>query len=145
VLDVDVMSEDELLVGITDALTLAGWTWMHIIRSDGVTMGHSGWFDIVAAKDGRILLWELKGPNGQLSHEQLRWQLAATGREADCRVIRPQRLRPGARRDRARHRSAQGLGVVIRELAKAAIGGVALAIGLWAWMVLIIVLVPGPK
>lgn len=36
------MSEAELLAGLTDALTLAGWRWMHIRRSDGVTVG-PGW------------------------------------------------------------------------------------------------------
>lgn len=31
-----------------------------------------------------------------------------------------------------------------RELAEAAIAGILLAIGLWAWLALIIVFVPGP-
>ena len=69
------MTEAELLAGITDALTIAGWRWMHIIRSDGVTQGHSGWVDVTAVHPTRalLLLWELKGDGGVLSHEQVGW------------------------------------------------------------------------
>lgn len=83
------MTEAELLLGITQALELAGWTWTHIIRSDGVTMGDSGFPDIIAAKPGRILAWELKTKHGQLTPAQMQWQLALQVPFVDVRVIRP--------------------------------------------------------
>jgi len=87
------MTEDELLAGVTDALTLAGWTWTHIINSRGVTMGHAGLFDLIAANGRQLLLWELKSRTGQLSTDQLRWHLAmrdfSASLRVDVRVIRP--------------------------------------------------------
>ncbi len=55
------MTEDELLAGITEALTFGGWRWTHILRSDGVTMGMAGLPDIIAVHAGReiVLAWEL--------------------------------------------------------------------------------------
>ena len=84
------MTEDELLTGISQALELGGWTWTHLIRSDGVTQGSPGLPDIVACRDGRFLMWELKTASGQLTADQLRWQLeAGTVYGVDARVIRP--------------------------------------------------------
>ena len=85
------MTEDELLSGITDALTLSGWTWTHILRSDGVTMGHAGLPDVLAGKGGIVLAWELKTETGTPSHDQLRWLLALGGHpiNLDARIIRP--------------------------------------------------------
>lgn len=71
------MTEDELYAGITEALTLAGWRWMHIIRSDGVMTGTgaSGWPDLVAVHDRRahLLIWELKAARGQATADQWAW------------------------------------------------------------------------
>lgn len=86
------MTEEELLVGITDALTIAGWTWMHILRSDHVTMGHAGFPDVVAAHPAQpfVLAWELKSQKGTISPEQWRWmQALGASRDVDVRVIRP--------------------------------------------------------
>lgn len=86
------MTEDELLAGLTDALTIAGWTWMHIIRSDGVTMGHAGFPDLVAGHEAQpfILAWELKAAGGRITTDQWRWMVALKGsRDVDVRVIRP--------------------------------------------------------
>lgn len=86
------MTEDELMAGITEALGFGGWTWMHIRRSDGVTMGHEGFPDIIAAHPRRnlVLAWELKSENGQATPAQLRWLLALGGMTGmDVRVIRP--------------------------------------------------------
>lgn len=87
------MTEDELLLGITEALGFGGWRWMHIIRSDGVTMGHPGIPDIIAAHPRRniVLAWELKADHGQVSHDQLAWLLALGGVSpcVDVRTIRP--------------------------------------------------------
>jgi len=86
------MTEDELLTGLTDALTLAGWTWTHIIRSDGVTMGHAGLPDVLAGHEAVpfVLAWELKAESGRLTAEQFRWAIALRGSPSiDVRVIRP--------------------------------------------------------
>lgn len=86
------MTEEELLLGITLALTLGGWTWMHIIRSDGVTAGQAGFPDIIAAHDAVPfgLAWELKSATGSLTPDQLRWQVALRSvRWLDTRTIRP--------------------------------------------------------
>lgn len=86
------MTEADLLEGITDALTITGWTWMHIIRSDGVTQGHAGFVDLIAGHEARpfVLAWELKGPDGRISLEQFRWIAALRGAAGiDVRVIRP--------------------------------------------------------
>lgn len=86
------MTEDELLSGITEALTWGAWTWTHILRSDGVTMGWPGLPDILACHRSRplMLAWELKSDRGQLSTEQFAWQLGLEGIPGiDYRVIRP--------------------------------------------------------
>lgn len=36
--------------------------------------GHTGFPDLVCARDGHILTLEIKGPRGVLSHEQALWQ-----------------------------------------------------------------------
>lgn len=87
------MTEDELLAGITEALTFGGWTWTHLIRSDGVTMGHAGLPDILAVHPQRelMLAWELKSTKGQLRIDQLRWLLAlGSVVGVDARTIRPE-------------------------------------------------------
>lgn len=86
------MTEDELLAGITEALGWGGWTWTHILRSDGVTMGLPGLPDIIAGhrQRGIILAWELKSTSGNLSTEQVAWMLVlekVCG--VDYRIIRP--------------------------------------------------------
>ena len=68
------MSEDQLLTGVTDALTAHGWRWTHHRRSDkALTMGDRGIPDIVAARGGRLLFLELKTDSGVLSPDQLAW------------------------------------------------------------------------
>ena len=85
------MTEDELLAGITEALTFGGWRWTHILRSDGVTMGSPGLPDIIAAHPDRpwALAWELKTQRGVVSPDQLGWLLAFRGSSGvDARIIR---------------------------------------------------------
>lgn len=69
------MNEDELQLGIMDALTLSGWRWTHIRDSRGVTQGHSGLVDIIAVHPSRevLILWELKGEGGVVSRDQWAW------------------------------------------------------------------------
>ncbi len=85
------MTEDELLAGITDALTLAGWTWTHIRRSDGITMGNAGLPDIIAVHPVRqtMLLWELKADRGRVTTDQLRWLIGGAASIVDARIVKP--------------------------------------------------------
>jgi hypothetical protein len=85
------MTEDELLLGLTEALTIAGWRWTHIRRSDGVTMGMSGLPDLIASHPDRpyILCWELKSTRGVLTGDQAAWISGMFARHVDARVVRP--------------------------------------------------------
>lgn len=85
------MTEAELLLGITEALTYAGWRWTHIRRSDGVTVGHQGLPDIIACHPERsvVLAWELKSDHGVVMPDQMAWLLGLRNQCVDGRVIRP--------------------------------------------------------
>lgn len=85
------MTEDELLTGLTDAMTLAGWRWMHILRSDGVTVGSSGWPDLVAVHPDRpyVIAWELKGYRTPVTPDQAAWLAGLRDRTVDARLVRP--------------------------------------------------------
>ena len=68
------MNENDLLIGVTDALTAHGWRWSHPRRSDKAQMmGHAGVPDILAARNGRLLLIELKSEMGKLTEDQKAW------------------------------------------------------------------------
>lgn len=87
------MTEDELLAGITEALELTGWTWTHIRRSDGITVGHVGFPDVVATHVDRhlALVWELKSATGQATAGQVAWLLGFLDVPGvDARLIRPE-------------------------------------------------------
>ena len=86
------MTEDELLAGITEALTFGGWRWTHIRRSDGITVGMAGLPDIIAVhpERGLALTWELKSTNGRPTLEQYAWLHGFDRVEGiDARVIYP--------------------------------------------------------
>lgn len=88
------MTEDELQQGLTDALTYCGWRWHHVRRADWAQqMGHAGFPDIVAARDGRILFLELKTESGRIDPEQTRWlaevQLEGGEDRVQACVVRP--------------------------------------------------------
>lgn len=88
------MSEEELLAGVTEALTLAGWLWSHPRRSDlAQTMGNPGIPDIIAVHPTRrlVLAWELKGSRGQPTGDQARWIAAMSPSDTriDARVLWP--------------------------------------------------------
>jgi VRR-NUC domain-containing protein len=89
---VQAMTEDELLQGITDAMTLGGWRWMHIRRSDGITVGMQGFPDLIAAHPEReyILVWELKSQTGVVMPDQAAWLHVLGVSCVDARVIRPE-------------------------------------------------------
>jgi hypothetical protein len=68
------MTEDELLLAITEAASLLGWRWHHFRRSDrGIQMGMAGFPDLVLAKAGRVIFLELKAANGHLTTDQRLW------------------------------------------------------------------------
>lgn len=68
------MTEDELLTAITGAATYLGWRWVHYRRSDLAQMqGHSGFPDVVLAKEGRVIFLELKSRTGKLRPDQYAW------------------------------------------------------------------------
>ena len=70
------MTEDDLLVAITDALTLYGYRWTHTRRSDKAQiMGHPGVPDIIAARNGVVWFIELKSQRGEMTQDQFAWML----------------------------------------------------------------------
>jgi hypothetical protein len=90
------MSESELQTNITAMAHNLGWL-VHaerrarIARADGSiyhetpVQGDAGFFDLVLAKGGYVILAELKSENGRLSAEQKEWQFSAK----TCHVWRP--------------------------------------------------------
>lgn len=85
------MTEDELLIGITEALTISGWRWTHIRQSNGITVGMSGLPDVVAVHPtrGLAIAWELKSETGQPTPDQLGWLHGFRGAGVDARLVRP--------------------------------------------------------
>ena len=88
-------SEEELLIAITDALTLYQYVWTHTRRSDkAILMGHAGVPDIIAAKSGVVLMAELKAAGEQLTSEQYRWLRAAGWLDVETQWGSSRRIRP---------------------------------------------------
>jgi hypothetical protein len=92
------MTEDELLTGITEALTLSGWWWMHVRRSDqALIQGMQGFPDVFAihADRGHTLAWELKSETGRPTIEQHAWLHAFRSMgdpavtKVDARIVTP--------------------------------------------------------
>lgn len=88
------MTEEELLAGVTEALTLGGWRWSHPRRSDlALTMGDPGLPDIIAVHPTRrlVLAWELKGSGGRPTGDQVAWisAMAAPDVRVDSRILYP--------------------------------------------------------
>jgi len=70
------VTEDELLIGVTDLLTAGKWRWVHFRRSDKAKMmGHAGLPDIIAvsASRRRLLFIELKAGRGRIDDDQYEW------------------------------------------------------------------------
>jgi hypothetical protein len=97
------MTEDELLIAITEAATFLGWRWTHVRRSDlAIIQGHVGFPDIVLAKAGRVLFLELKRQDGRATPDQVAWidaltgggdrALTGAGGWIDALVVRPDQL-----------------------------------------------------
>lgn len=72
------MSEEQLRLAVTDCARLYGWHVAHLRdsrKSDAV-----GLPDLVLARDGVVLLRELKNQKGAVSAEQAAWLFAAGGK-----------------------------------------------------------------
>lgn len=87
----EAMTEDELLAGVTDALTIGGWRWFHVRRSDkALTMGATGWPDIFAIHPHRgAMALELKRAGGRLDPEQAVWIAWLNMAGIPARVVEP--------------------------------------------------------
>jgi hypothetical protein len=68
------MSEDELLTCVIDTMRLLRWRVHHVRNSKrGVVQGHVGFPDVIALRDGRVLVVELKSDKGRLTDDQRVW------------------------------------------------------------------------
>lgn len=84
------MTEEELWIGVRDALELGGWHYWHARRSDlALWEGYPGWPDVTAVKAGRLLVLELKTATGLVSEPQGWWIAALRSAGVDARVVRP--------------------------------------------------------
>jgi len=89
------MTEDELLVGLLELMSLTGWRAYHVRRSDRAILmgrGADGFPDIVGVHIGRsrLVAIECKTDNGLPTPAQLEW-LAAMRQHPTCEatIIRP--------------------------------------------------------
>lgn len=64
---------------LTDALSARGWRWVHFRPArtkDGwrtAFTGATGFPDVIAARDGRMLALECKGSRGRVTPDQALW------------------------------------------------------------------------
>lgn len=89
------MTEEELLIAITDALTLFGWRWMHLRRSDlARVQGSQGWPDLIAIHPDRRLAMalELKTHTGRPTEDQAAWLAFLNLAGIPARIVRPMDL-----------------------------------------------------
>ena len=90
------MRESDLLETIRQAAKMSGWLTYHALRSEG---SEPGFPDLVAARGGRLLLWELKSADGRVSKEQAEWLRRLNEVERiDVNVVRPADLPEALRR-----------------------------------------------
>lgn len=91
--EVAAMTEDELLTGLVEAMTLAGWRWTHARRSDkALMMGSAGLPDILAIPPmhrGPVLAIETKSAGGRLSEDQATWMVRLLQAGVTAAVVRP--------------------------------------------------------
>jgi hypothetical protein len=77
------MTEAELQANVIELAHALGWLIVHqrpALTTSGyrtAIQGDKGFPDVVAAKDGRVLLAELKTQTGRLTAEQQRWVTAS--------------------------------------------------------------------
>jgi VRR-NUC domain len=89
------VTERDFQKAVTDALTLFCWRWTHFrpARSSKgwrtPLSGASGFPDVVAVRNDRVLYLELKAEDGRLSAEQAEWLTALALAGADVHCWRP--------------------------------------------------------
>lgn len=90
-----VTSEQELLADVATRLTLGGWRWHHVRRSDRAEqMGDPGFPDIIAVHPGRgrLVVAELKAARGRYEAGQREWLAGFEGAVAETYTWRPSDL-----------------------------------------------------
>ena len=84
------MTEKALMKSLRHAARQAGWLWYHTQVS---LYSARGFPDVVMVKDGKLAIWELKGPHGKVTEAQQAWLDAlALVPGVDVRVVRPDDL-----------------------------------------------------
>lgn len=86
------MTEEELFLGVTGALTAGGYRWHHVRRSDlAIQQGQSGFPDLLAVhpERGQVIVLELKSERGRVEPLQADWLDAFIACGIDARVVRP--------------------------------------------------------
>jgi hypothetical protein len=84
--------EEELLEGVTGALTAGAWRWHHVRRSDlALQQGQSGFPDIFALHPERRLVFvaELKGDGGRMGSLQVDWLAAFEACGIEAGIVTP--------------------------------------------------------
>jgi len=84
-------TEDEILEGLSDAMTLAGWRWVHIRRSDlALVQGMTGFPDLFAVHPtyGGLAL-EVKAARGRESAEQAAWIILLRAAGIPAAIVYP--------------------------------------------------------
>lgn len=72
------MTEDELLEAVTHCARLYGWHVAHL--RDSRTSNAVGLPDLVLARDGQVLLRELKNERAKVTDDQAAWLYASGGK-----------------------------------------------------------------
>jgi hypothetical protein len=84
------MTEDDLLTGVMQLLTLRRWLWTHSRRSDrAILQGDPGFPDIIAVRPPRLLAIELKSARGRVGPMQPEWLDRLQKSGAESYVWRP--------------------------------------------------------
>lgn len=92
------MSEEELQLHVNIELTVNGWLWHHVRRSDRAQQqGGNGWPDIVAIRGSRVVVAELKTAKGRIEWAQQGWLDAWRATGAEVYVWKPDHLAEIAR------------------------------------------------
>lgn len=83
------MTEEQLQNAVVDLAKLRGWMVMHTrpawSNSRWVVpiQGAPGFPDLVLARDGRVLFFEVKTEKGRLMRDQVAWRVALDGCESE--------------------------------------------------------------
>lgn len=86
-IEVPAMTERELAKSIISAARQCGWKVYHTFLSK---WSEAGFPDLILARDGRILAFELKSAKGKVSESQQEWlDTLALVPGVDARVVRP--------------------------------------------------------